>query len=210
MNRYLKNAIAVSACIALAAIAFCAIQISLTVRELGAPIAHLTTTTLPAADLAIDQLKQDTITANAAIAQTIDLQKNLNRRITDTSQNLNAILIQSGLVADEVRRASLKQQQYWDNIGRDTDGFMRNMNTGAIALQSNMNDLHQLLSDNHLKESIAEANGILADAHEMTTDAKKVVRRYSKPPTLAQKIVNDIKVVGGLSYIIVKTINLLP
>jgi uncharacterized membrane protein YdfJ with MMPL/SSD domain len=41
-------------------------------------------------------------------------------RLKDTSQNLNAILLQTGLAADEARRASVEQRQYLDTIAKKT------------------------------------------------------------------------------------------
>src|SRR6266550_8297298 len=57
-------------------------------------------------DAAIDEMTQTTAEAR--------------KRLIDSSQNLNAILIQSGLAADEVRRAATEQRQYWNQAGAET------------------------------------------------------------------------------------------
>ncbi len=46
--------------------------------------------------------------------------KDVQRRLDDTSQNLNAALIQAGLATDEARRASVEQRQYWSRISQET------------------------------------------------------------------------------------------
>lgn len=45
---------------------------------------------------------------------------NLDRRVSDTSQNVNAALIQLGLATDEVRRASIEQRRYWSDTAKET------------------------------------------------------------------------------------------
>jgi len=46
--------------------------------------------------------------------------RDVQRRLDDTSQNLNAALIQAGLATDEARRASVEQRQYWSRISQET------------------------------------------------------------------------------------------
>src|SRR5438128_11281385 len=57
-------------------------------------------------DAAIDEMTQTTAEAR--------------KRLIDTSQNLSAILIQSGLASDEIRRAAIDQRKYWNEAGAHT------------------------------------------------------------------------------------------
>src|SRR5438552_17777020 len=68
-------------------------------------------TTARKVDAAIDEMTQTTTEAR--------------KRLVDTSQNMNAILIQSGLAADEVRRAATEQRQYWNQAGAETVAAIR-------------------------------------------------------------------------------------
>lgn len=220
-EKILRNATAVCACSALAAVCFFAIECGLLVRESRAELLilaqdsqrsleHLSSTTLPAADRAIAQMNQDAITANAVLKQTQTVQANLNQRITDTSQNLNAILIQTGLAADQVREASIQQKTYWNHISRDTDTLLKSLNSGAHGLDSNMTDLHALLADQNWHHALSQADGILTDTHSMTTDTKAAVHRYTQPPTKKEKFLEGAKDVGGLTYLIFKIVQILP
>lgn len=199
--------IAVSAIFALTAIAICAVQFGMLLDETRA---DLKTMTQHVALVTIPQLDQDAQAAHVLLQQSTLVTQNANRRISDTSQNLNAILIQAGLAADQVQQASREQKKYWENISGDTDKALKSLNAGARGLDQNMSDLHALLADPHLKDALAQSDAILADAHEMTTDAKGVVKRYSKPPTRKQRIIQTAKDVGGLTYLIVKIAASLP
>ena len=58
--------------------------------------------------------------ADRAAQQIAELAPEVKRRVTDTAQNLNAVLIQVGLTADEGRRASAEQRAYWAKISAET------------------------------------------------------------------------------------------
>jgi len=51
---------------------------------------------------------------------TDDAVKELKKRVVDTSQNLNALLIQLGLASYEAQAASREQRAYWNKIGKES------------------------------------------------------------------------------------------
>jgi hypothetical protein len=214
MNRILKNMIAVTACFALTAIGFSAVEAFTVLRELRATAVtanntvravadHVTSKTLPAVDATIAR-------ADGVLAGSSAIERNLNQRISDTSQNMNALLVQAGLAADQVRIASIQQREYWDRISGDTDKTLQSLNQGADGITKNMEALHALLADPQFKDAIAQADGILADSHAMTTDAKKVVHKYTQPPSTKDKILANVKDMGGVTYLLLKISELLP
>lgn len=220
MRRILEIAVAASATFALAAIGVLALQGFWLLRDcrqsvkavgrvsesLQTQVEHLGTVTLPRTDAVVQR-------AGDLLQQASAVTRNLDRRISDTSQNLNAILIQSGLAADQIQQASREQKRYWEKISGDTDDTLKSLNAGAQGLGENMAELHGILAgfagDPHWKDALAQTDGILADTHEMTSDAKKVVKRYSQPETKKQKAVNAVKQVGGLTYLILVLVKLL-
>lgn len=214
MRRILQIAIATSATFALVAIGVCALRGAALLEDLRQ---HVTEVTLPAADATIHSFDTTAKAATAAVnasagvmTQAAAVSKNLNRRITDTSENLNAILLQAGLAADQLQEASREQKKYFEHISADTDSTLKALNLGANSLNTNMEDVHKLLGDPHLLDAFAQADGVLADAHAMTTDAKGTVKRYTKPPTRKQRIIQDAKETGGLTYLVLKILASLP
>lgn len=221
MKNFLKSVIAVSVIFALTAFGFVGVEAAKLLHELRedqARIAadvhqaaqHLNSVTLPAADKTIAQLQGTVENSNRVLDQSQKIQRNINQRITDTSQNLNAILVQGGLAANQVRIASEEQDHYWKRISADTDMTLKSLNQGARGLDQNMNDLHALLADPKLRDAVSQADGILFDTHAMTTDAKSAVHRYTQPPSKRDLVLGNLKDFGGLSYIILKVAQLIP
>jgi len=75
------------------------------------------------------------------------------KRVADTSQNLNAALLQVGLATDEARRASVEQRQYWNRISRETIGLISDARGTVRQTGSDINgvarDLHDVAGDLH-------------------------------------------------------------
>ena len=88
--------------------------------------------------------------------------KETQRRVEDTSQNLNAALIQVGLATDEARRASVEQRQYWNRISRETIGLISDARTTVRQTGSDIDgvaaDVHGFAGDLH---------GTAGDVHEV-------------------------------------------
>jgi hypothetical protein len=86
----------------------------------------------------------ETITKTAASVR--ELAAESQQRIKDTSQNANALLIQLGLTADNVRRASEKNEQYTEQamrILRKTETTVETLNTALVHLDYNVNAMVQ-------------------------------------------------------------------
>ena len=69
------------------------------------------------------------------------------RRLVDTSTNLNAVLLQTGIAADNVRRASEKweaasdeQQKYWRDISKETREAVKELRASVKRTDTNLND----------------------------------------------------------------------
>lgn len=58
-----------------------------------------------------------------------------------TSQNLNAALIQIGLVSDETRRASMEQRVYWQKNSKETHTVLVSLNKTIIRADGTIADL---------------------------------------------------------------------
>jgi hypothetical protein len=93
-----------------------------------------------------------------------------NQKLDGTFRNLNAILIQVGLVAARVedasrdlREVSAAQKEYWKQISRSTAELM----SGANITIANINTLSGSL-DNLVKNTDAQINGHLLPATEET------------------------------------------
>lgn len=84
-------------------------------------------------------LQKVTVDADAAV---LDIQG----QVTGVRQNLNAVLIQLGLTADEARRASIEQRTYWKQIGAESVIAVRHADGLIVAATDTINrtgdDLH--------------------------------------------------------------------
>src|SRR5438046_8000832 len=80
-------------------------------------------------DAAIDEMTQTTAEAR--------------KRLVDTSQNMNVILIQSGLAADEARRAAIEQRAYWNQAGAETVTAIRQIQQTTKSVDDSQKQIAQ-------------------------------------------------------------------
>lgn len=80
------------------------------------------------------------------------------RGIKGTFSNANAILVQTGLAMDELRRASKKQSAYWDKTGEDITGTIKLANeliTTTSGAASTLDKMIARVGDGPIAESTA-------------------------------------------------------
>src|SRR3990167_1767749 len=82
----------------------------------------------------------------AAVEGALLLRESRNR-VVDTSTNLNAVLLQTGIAADNVRRASEKweaasdeQQKYWRDISKEKREPVKELRVAMKRTDKNLND----------------------------------------------------------------------
>ena len=84
------------------------------------------------------------------------------KRLADTSQNLNAALLQVGLATDEARRASMEQRQYWNRISRETIGLISD---ARATVRQTGSDIDGVAADVH--GFAGDLHGVAGDLHEV-------------------------------------------
>lgn len=208
IRRVWEIAVAASAILALAAIGACAYEamrflhdcresaqaVTELSGELRADFEHLKTVTLPAAD--------DLIQKGATVAGHADT------AITDTSKNLNNELGRVLALTNDLKR-TVQDTNGVVNLARDTlrdeQGSIKAANERTLSsmagFDQNMQEIAKLLADPHLKDTFAQADGILADTHAMTSAALPAVKRYAAPPTRKQRILQNVKDLAAVTYL---------
>jgi DNA repair ATPase RecN len=68
---------------------------------------------------------------------------NANKRVSDTAQNANALLVQLGLASDEVRRAAIEQRRSLRRTDRQVAGLMASADQAVRDLDGTINGLNQ-------------------------------------------------------------------
>jgi uncharacterized protein YoxC len=133
------------------------IAVSLFLFQLRSTVQH--------ADAVLDQVK----------ATTVELQA----RADGTSQNLNAILIQAGLAADQARLASIEERQYLRAISKETFQVLASaketVDTLSGTLKSTGQDLHSVsislvATTGHLNDLLDQGNTTLRTANGVIGD----------------------------------------
>jgi ABC-type transporter Mla subunit MlaD len=81
-----------------------------------------------AAGILLLQMQEAARKMDQAISQGSQVVGEAQRRLVDTSQNLNALLIQLGLTSDELRRAAVEQRVYWNKAGAETVSALQRTN----------------------------------------------------------------------------------
>lgn len=102
----------------------------------------------------VNRLLDDT---DAAVTEIRVATVQTNKEIQSTSQNVNALLIQSGLVADEARRAATEQRQYWNLTAKQTDLTVR-------AFRQLIDRTDRQLNDKLLPDLTAQTDSFSASA----------------------------------------------
>jgi hypothetical protein len=107
----------------------------------------------------------------------------IDSQITQNGREMAATLKKAGETADSLTTAT------------------GSLNAGAQGFDANMQEIAKLLADPSIKDSFKQADGVLADTHAMTTAALPAVQRYASPPTRKQRILQDVKDFGAITYL---------
>lgn len=120
-------------------------------------------------------------TANTVLSQTQQDLSKLSSDLHGTSQNLNAVLIQAGLTADEARRAAMEQRRYWAKNSAETHEVL-------VKLKETVADVDQIARDVDVQ---VESNGqtlqsSLDQIGRVANDTDQLVSKLDSSLTLAQ------------------------
>lgn len=102
----------------------------------------------------VEKLVDDT---DAAVSEVRATAAQVGKDTHSTSQNLNAILLQGGLAADEARRAATEQRNYWNATAKQSDLTVR-------ALRQLIDRTDRQLNDKLLPEIALETEHISSSA----------------------------------------------
>lgn len=117
------------------------------------------------------QVRETGRKVNTALDQVTQTTVEARRRIADTSQNLNAILVQTGLAADEMRRAATDQKSYWDQAGKQTVSALQKTNNVLDEAQRTLYSLNN--SQQQIANATVRSLAGAPAAIEASTDAMK-------------------------------------
>jgi hypothetical protein len=84
------------------------------------------------------ETKQTGLEARQVLAETHALVVDTRKKVDDTSSNLNAILIQAGLAADQARLASIEQREYLKLLNTNLDKTFAHANMVLIQAQTTL------------------------------------------------------------------------
>lgn len=122
------------------------------------------------------------------IGETRDLVKDTRKKVDDTSSNLNAILIQAGLAADEARQASIEQHAYLAQMNKNLDQTFSEINLTIAQVRDTTQkvggDVHETS-----QATVNALNGLpplLNQADKTLQATEKVITDPHIPATLNQ------------------------
>lgn len=140
------------------------------------------------------QVRSTGLKLNATIDQVEQTTAETHKRIADTSSNVNALLIQLGLTADEARRAAIEQRAYWDKAGAETVRALGKTNDvldQANRTLSSVDESQRRIADqtiaalSSLPASVQAATGAMNQAAADLRSANTILQDPNIPQTLA-------------------------
>jgi hypothetical protein len=145
-----------------------------------------------AAGLFLQDLRKAAVELQKTAIATTSLVQEAHARVMGTSQNLNAILLQVGMASDEVRRASVEQRAYWNQLGDESVKFLQDSRVTIDALQTTATDADRDLA--RISDSTVEALDSVPPAMQSATktldastkavsDAAKILESPTIPET---------------------------
>ena len=121
------------------------------------------------------------------VQRTLKLEVEAQRRLVDTSQNTNALLIQLGLTADELRRAAQTQTRYWDETGKKTAEIATELQGASTQLNKEILPRTEVL----LADSDAELLGVGSRAQGVLLSSDKAIAELQDFSAQAVAVVSD-------------------
>lgn len=145
--------------------------------------------------------------ARSTVAESHILLSNADQRISDTSQNLNAVLIQWGLASDELRRASIEQRTYLRATSKQAVELMKHANQVVATLDVTAQHL------NANQDKVAEKLSVALDKipptlessqrlMDTTTSAVQIAGNRLDDPHLAHTIAEADEAMGHVDVTI--------
>lgn len=136
-----------------------------------------TTKEVKAETVAVQKLTAD---ADAAV---LDVQS----RLKDISQNVNAALIQVGLATDETRLASIEQREYWGKVSKETILAVKD---ARALIQASTAGVNQTSQDLHGVVTTAQLDLVTLDSTLQSLDSavRDADRNFASNPDAARAL----------------------
>jgi ABC-type transporter Mla subunit MlaD len=149
------------------------------------------------------EVRQTGIEARAMITETRALVADARSKVDDTSSNLNAILIQAGLAADQARQASVEQRDYLKQLNGNLDRTFSHVNELLAQAQDTTQtvggDVHQIS-----QATVTALNGlppVLDQANKTLAASEKVISDPNIPATVAEVNKSMVAVTGTMQNV---------
>lgn len=128
--------------------------------------------------------------------------KNTNKRVSDTAQNTNAVLIQLGLAADQAQQAAREQRVYWSENSQQTTRALVNLNAFVTNTDRRLNTELFPAATATLQTLNAETAARSIDIHNLVESVRQPLDAATlkiNDPNIEATIENIQKISGNLA-----------